>query len=951
MRRRSWIGLCAGLFVMAAAPAPASDLIQVSTPGLPSAISVERLAGPQQAVLSVRDPNGEPIVGLGPRSFALGHGIRKARVLSAEPIQADQALPVNLVLVIDNSFSMQERGAIPPLLAGLDDLLKDVRPIDNIHAVVFSERGMSVAGRSLNVRTFTSSRASEWSRFFAEAFDKGITRRTFLYEAVAAGLEIVKTMPADEQKLMMVFSDGEDLNSKIGAAAVAAGLPDLKKFWAFAIDYMPGEKTDAFLSSFAASHGGRIWKARSAAELSPIFRSFKTAVRHNYLLTYELLNPVALEPKRLSFERLTTSTGRPAAAMVFFHTHRDQLPEAYALLGSPAAADAFRPDDLKGALERYFNVLNIIGKTLREAPGSRIGIIGCTSDTGPEKNNLALAQGRAEAVKTYLERIWGIAPERMRVEARGLPADPSPSDTRAGRLENQRVEFIFSSEAARARVLGGLIAEAENQRALSVRLDLHPLPGIAGFEVTLRGEERVLHTLAAAAGPQPAYSIPLDAIGRERLASLNAIEAVLRVTDASGRVHEAASDLCHLKTASRELIHEIGHPPYGTIRLEPSPLTVEEITVVESSPLLHHVYFEAGRADIPERYHRFTSAAAASGFDEKTLQGTMDKYRHVLDIIGKRAAERPRARITLTGCHSDSGEEKGDLRLSRRRAESVSAYLKTVWGIDSSRLQIEARGLPAAASTPGSAEGRAENQRVEIAADDPAVLDTVQSTRLEAASDTDRVRIIPAVEEGLRLKRWRIAIYGDGNRLEALDGEGDLEPSYVLALKDVGLLNLGRHQTITAELEGEDAAGRRLQVQDRAEVRLVRREELRARREGYRVIEKYALILFDFNRADIKERNRVLVDRIGARLGQQPAAVVKIVGHTDHIGGGDYNLALSARRAKAVFDLLAAGGASAQGRISHEGKGSADPLYDNRLPEGRAYNRTVSVTLEYGQKP
>ena len=951
MMRCLWKCFLVGLFALPSLPAPASELIQVSTPGLPSAISVERVLGSQQLVLSVRDANGEPIMNLGPRSFALGQGIRKARVLSAEPVQASQSVPIHLVLVIDNSFSMQERGAIQPLLAALNDLLRDVRPIDNIHAVVFSDRAMSAAGRSLNVRTFTSNRASEWSRFFAEAFDEGLTRKTFLYEAALAGLEIIRTMPADEQKLMMVFSDGEDLNSKIGPAEVAAGLPDLKKFLVFGIDYMPGNKTDAFLSNLAATHGGRVWKARSPSELNPIFHSLKTAVQHKYLLTYELLNPIALEPKHLNFELLTTSTGRPAASMVYFYTDSAQLPEAYARLGSPAEADAFRLEDLTGALNRYFNILNSIGHTLRAAPDTRLGIIGCTSDIGPEKNNLALAQGRAETVKTYLQRIWNIAPERMLVEARGLPADPSPAGTREGRLENQRVEFVFSSEAARARAFGGLIAEANNQGALTVKLDLHPLPGIAGVEIMLQGDDRVLHALAADDGPRPAYSIPLDAIGRERLVPLTAVEAVLRITDAAGRVHEAASDLCHVKTAPRVLIHEIGHPPYGAIRLEPNPLTVEEITVVESSPLLHHVYFDTGRADIPERYHRFRSTADAVAFDEKTLKGTMDKYRHVLDIVGKRAAERPKARIALTGCNSDSGEEKGNLALSRRRAEAVGAYLKSVWGIDSSRFQITARGLPAAASTPGIAEGRAENQRVEITADDPAILDTVQSTRLEAVSDADRIRIIPEVEDGLNLKRWRVALYGDGTPLEALDGEGKLEASYVLALRDVGLLNLGRHQTIIAQLDGVDVKGRRLQVQDQSEVRLLRREERLSRREGYRVIEKYALILFDFNRSEITERNRVLIDRIGARLGQIPSAVVKIVGHTDSIGSGDYNLALSARRAKAAYDLLAAAGALAQGRIAHEGRGSTDPLYDNLLPEGRAYNRTVSVILEYEKKP
>ena len=36
--------------------------------------------------------------------------------------------------------------------------------------------------------------------------------------------------------------------------------------------------------------------------------------------------------------------------------------------------------------------------------------------------------------------------------------------------------------------------------------------------------------------------------------------------------------------------------------------------------------------------------------------------------------------------------------------------------------------------------------------------------------------------------------------------------------------------------------------------------------------------------------------------------------------------------------------------ISYEGAGPYNPLYDNTTPEGRALNRTVTVTLEYETK-
>jgi outer membrane protein OmpA-like peptidoglycan-associated protein len=36
--------------------------------------------------------------------------------------------------------------------------------------------------------------------------------------------------------------------------------------------------------------------------------------------------------------------------------------------------------------------------------------------------------------------------------------------------------------------------------------------------------------------------------------------------------------------------------------------------------------------------------------------------------------------------------------------------------------------------------------------------------------------------------------------------------------------------------------------------------------------------------------------------------------------------------------------------MTHEGAGPFHPMYDNDLPEGRALNRTVTVTIAYEQK-
>ena len=112
--------------------------------------------------------------------------------------------------------------------------------------------------------------------------------------------------------------------------------------------------------------------------------------------------------------------------------------------------------------------------------------------------------------------------------------------------------------------------------------------------------------------------------------------------------------------------------------------------------------------------------------------------------------------------------------------------------------------------------------------------------------------------------------------------------------------------------------------------------------------EKYALILFAFDKDTIEERNQEIVNQVAARIRELPQATVEIVGHTDNIGKEADNLKLSERRAQAVYKLMAAAyGEDTGERISYSGVGPNTPLYDNLSPEARSFNRTVTITLEY----
>ncbi|HSX65833.1 MAG TPA: OmpA family protein, partial [Pseudoxanthomonas sp.] len=65
-------------------------------------------------------------------------------------------------------------------------------------------------------------------------------------------------------------------------------------------------------------------------------------------------------------------------------------------------------------------------------------------------------------------------------------------------------------------------------------------------------------------------------------------------------------------------------------------------------------------------------------------------------------------------------------------------------------------------------------------------------------------------------------------------------------------------------------------------------------------------VLFDTDRSEVRPEFASLLDRVAAYLEQAGGGTVSIVGHTDQRASDAYNLALGMRRARAVYEALAA---------------------------------------------
>jgi outer membrane protein OmpA-like peptidoglycan-associated protein len=128
--------------------------------------------------------------------------------------------------------------------------------------------------------------------------------------------------------------------------------------------------------------------------------------------------------------------------------------------------------------------------------------------------------------------------------------------------------------------------------------------------------------------------------------------------------------------------------------------------------------------------------------------------------------------------------------------------------------------------------------------------------------------------------------------------------------------------------------------------------ELGARRTAQGiVITVPEVVLFDFDKADLRPDARQVLEKIAKVVRYYARAPVRIEGHTDAVGTPEYNRDLSERRAGAVKGWLVASGGVAAARLAARGLGEAEPVAPNQHPDGsddpagRQRNRRVEVVV------
>ncbi len=105
-------------------------------------------------------------------------------------------------------------------------------------------------------------------------------------------------------------------------------------------------------------------------------------------------------------------------------------------------------------------------------------------------------------------------------------------------------------------------------------------------------------------------------------------------------------------------------------------------------------------------------------------------------------------------------------------------------------------------------------------------------------------------------------------------------------------------------------------------------------------------VYFEFDSDRINPVSFPLLDKVAEVIMKHPRLKrIRVEGHTDNVGGDNYNMDLSSRRARSVMNYMVGKGVAAP-RLTSKGFGFRKPKASNATPRGRAINRRVEFIIE-----
>jgi outer membrane protein OmpA-like peptidoglycan-associated protein len=234
-------------------------------------------------------------------------------------------------------------------------------------------------------------------------------------------------------------------------------------------------------------------------------------------------------------------------------------------------------------------------------------------------------------------------------------------------------------------------------------------------------------------------------------------------------------------------------------------------------------------------------------------------------------------------------------------------------------------------------EIRAESGRATAQSETDRVTREAAEARSRAAAEADRIKrntdaqTAAAQNEADRLKRDN-----DAQRASA-QTEAD-------RLKLENDAKLAAAQTSLDRAAGDKAQAEAEKTELRAKLLLQFNAILQTRDTARGLIVNLSDVLFDTAKFSLRPEAREKLAKVAGIVSGHPGLRLDVEGHTDNVGGDDYNQQLSEQRGSAVRDYLTQQGMQ-QGSVSTKGFGKTQPIATNDTAAGRQQNRRVELVI------
>jgi len=234
-------------------------------------------------------------------------------------------------------------------------------------------------------------------------------------------------------------------------------------------------------------------------------------------------------------------------------------------------------------------------------------------------------------------------------------------------------------------------------------------------------------------------------------------------------------------------------------------------------------------------------------------------------------------------------------------------------------------------------ELRAESSRAAAQLETERVSRAAEVARVTAEGEADRLRREnEARSASAQMEAARLKVENDA-RMASAQTEADRLKRENDAQRTSAEADLERASRDKAKAEAEKVELRALLLQQFTAI-------LQTRDTARGLIVNVSDVLFDTAKFSLRPLAREKLAKVAGIVASHPGLRLDVEGHTDNVGGDDYNQQLSEQRGGAVRDFLVQQG-MASGSVSSKGFGKTQPVASNETVGGRQQNRRVELVV------